>query len=152
MFHDSSLSHGSSQRDRSSCKRQILLCYVIIVKYPRHHSVLVGVSIPAQTSWPRSKLGRKGFIQLTLPYCCSSPRKSGLELKQVRKQELMQRPWRDVHYWLASLACFLIEPKTTSPEMVPPTRGPSPLITNWENALQLDLMEAFLQLKLLSLW
>jgi hypothetical protein len=23
-------------------------------------------------------------------------RKSGLELKQVRKQELMQRPWRDV--------------------------------------------------------
>ena len=28
-------------------------------------SVLVRVSIPAQTSWPRSKLGRKGFIQLT---------------------------------------------------------------------------------------
>jgi hypothetical protein len=26
----------------------------------------------------------------------NSPRKSGLELKQVRKQELMQRPWRDV--------------------------------------------------------
>jgi len=25
-------------------------------------------------------------------------RKSGLELKQVRKQELMQRPWRDVSY------------------------------------------------------
>ena len=24
------------------------------------------------------------------------------ELKQVRKQELMQRPWRDVLYWLAS--------------------------------------------------
>jgi hypothetical protein len=36
--------------------------------------VLVRVSIPAQTSWPRSKLGRKGFIQLTLPYCCSSPK------------------------------------------------------------------------------
>ena len=60
-------------------------------------------------------------------------RKSGLELKQVRKQELMQRPWRDVLYWLASLACSacsLIEAKTTIPEMVPPTRGPSPLITN----------------------
>ena len=27
---------------------------------------------------------------------------SGLELKQVRKQELMQRPWRVVSYWLAS--------------------------------------------------
>jgi hypothetical protein len=46
-------------------------------------------------------LGRKGFIQLALPYCCSLPRKSGLELKQVRKQELMQKPWRDVPYWLA---------------------------------------------------
>jgi hypothetical protein len=44
-------------------------------------------------------LGKKGFIQVTLPYCCSSPRKSGLELKELRKQELMQR---DVHYWLAS--------------------------------------------------
>jgi hypothetical protein len=37
-------------------------------------SVSVRVSIPAQTSWPRSKLGRKGFIPLTLPYCCSSPK------------------------------------------------------------------------------
>jgi hypothetical protein len=64
----------------------------------------------------KKQLGRKGFIQLTLPHCCSSPRKSGLELKQVKKQELMQRPWRDVIYWLFSLACsaFLIEPRTTS--------------------------------------
>jgi hypothetical protein len=37
-------------------------------------TVLVRVSIPAQISWPRSKLGRKGFIRLTLPYCCSSPK------------------------------------------------------------------------------
>jgi hypothetical protein len=28
-------------------------------------------------------------------------RKSGLELKHVRKQKLMQRPWRGVPYWLA---------------------------------------------------
>jgi hypothetical protein len=78
-------------------------------------------------------LGRKGFIQLTLPYCCSSLRKSGLELKLVRKQELMQRPWRDVLYWLASpglLSLLSYRTKTTSPEMVPPTRGLSPLITN----------------------
>jgi hypothetical protein len=45
---------------------------------------------------------------------------------------------------------FLIEPKTTSPGMASPTRAPSPLITNWENALQLDLMEAFPQERLLS--
>jgi hypothetical protein len=29
-------------------------------------------------------------------------RKLGRELKQVRKQELMQKSWRDVTYWLAS--------------------------------------------------
>jgi hypothetical protein len=29
-------------------------------------------------------------------------RKSGLELKHVWEQELMQRPWRDVIYWLSS--------------------------------------------------
>jgi hypothetical protein len=45
----------------------------------------------------KKQLGRKGFIWLTLPQF-----QSGLELKQVRKQELMQRPWRDVLYWLAS--------------------------------------------------
>ena len=50
--------------------------------------VLVRVSIPAQTSRPRSKLGRKGFIQLTIPYSYLSPKRSGLELKQGRKQEL----------------------------------------------------------------
>ena len=117
--------------------------------------VLVRVSIPAQTSWPRSKLGRKRFIQLTLPYCCSSSRKSGLDFKQVRKQELMQRQWRDVAYWLASpglVSLLSYRRKTSSPEMAPPTRGPPPLITNWENALQLDLLEAFPLLKLLSLW
>jgi hypothetical protein len=53
---------------------------------------------------------------------------------------------------LACSACSLIEPKTTSPEMVPPTGGLPSLITNWENALQVDLMEAFPQLEPLSLW
>jgi hypothetical protein len=38
--------------------------------------------------------------------------------------------------------------------MALPTMGWAllPLITNWENALQLDLMEAFPQGRLLSLW
>jgi hypothetical protein len=51
---------------------------------------------------------------------------------------------------LACSACFLIEPRTTSPGMAPPT--PPPLVTYWENALQLYLMETFPQRKLLSLW
>ena len=52
---------------------------------------------------------------------------------------------------LLSLACSACShrTKTTSPEMAPPTRGLSPLITNWENALQLDLMEAFPHSKLI---
>jgi hypothetical protein len=52
---------------------------------------------------------------------------------------------------LACSACCLIESKTTSLGMAPSTRGRPPLITNWENTLQLDLMEAFPHLKLLSL-
>jgi hypothetical protein len=83
-----------------------------------------------KTSWPRSKLGRKGFIHLILPHCVHHQRKSGLELKQVRKQELMQRPRRNVPSWLASpgLPSLLsYRTKTTSPKMVPPTRGPSRL-------------------------
>jgi hypothetical protein len=47
-------------------------------------AVLVRVSIPAQTSRPRCKLGRKGFIQLTLPHCCSSPKevRTGIQAGQ----------------------------------------------------------------------
>jgi hypothetical protein len=55
---------------------------------------------------------------------------SGVELRQVRKQELMQRPWRDVTYWLAFpglLSLLSYRTKTTSPEMAPPTRRPPPL-------------------------
>jgi hypothetical protein len=36
--------------------------------------------------------------------------------------------------------------------MAPPTMGPPPLITNWESVSQLDLIETFPQLNLLSLW
>jgi hypothetical protein len=67
------------------------------------------------------------------------------------RQELMQRPWRDAAYWLASLLSY--KPRTISPGMAPPTMGwvLPPLITNGENALQLDLVAAFPQRKLLSL-
>ena len=46
------------------------------------------------------------------------------------RQGLMQRPWRVLLTGLLPLvcsACFLIEPKTTSPEMAPPTMGPPTL-------------------------
>jgi hypothetical protein len=37
----------------------------------------------------------------------------------TRRQELMQRPLREAPY----SACFLIEPRATSPELAPPTMG-----------------------------
>jgi hypothetical protein len=44
----------------------------------------------------------RNYSAYTFHMAVHHQRKSGLELKQVRKQELMQRPWRDVSYWLAS--------------------------------------------------
>jgi hypothetical protein len=52
----------------------ILLCILSLIMLM---VVLDRVFISSQTSWsklPRSKLGRKRFIQLTLPHCCSSPK------------------------------------------------------------------------------
>jgi hypothetical protein len=40
-------------------------------------------------------------------------RKPGLKLKEVRKQELMQRPWRDVTSWLASPGLLSLFPYRT---------------------------------------
>jgi hypothetical protein len=65
-----------------------------------------------EASWA----GKSLFGLHFLPYCCSSPRKSGLELKQVRKQELMQRPWRDVIYWLASPGLLSLLSYRTHPQ------------------------------------
>ena len=67
------------------------------------------------------------------------------------------RAWCRSHgwVWLTGLfICPLIEPRTTSPGTVPLTIGcpTPPLITEWENALQLDLMEAFPQLSPHPLW
>jgi hypothetical protein len=87
-----------------------------------------------------------GFFVYTFHTAVDSQRRSGLEVrKQVREQELTQRPWVDVAGWLASWlasllnlalsACSLIESKTTSPGMASPTRAQlSPSIPHCENA------------------
>jgi hypothetical protein len=70
------------------------------------------------------------YSQLTLTHCCSSPKKSALELKQVRKQELMQRPWKDVPYWLASpglLSLLSYRTHDYQPRDGPTHKGPFPL-------------------------
>ena len=81
-----------------------------------------------ETSW-----GGKGLFSLHFHIAVHHQRKPGLEGNQIGKQELRQRPRRDVTYWLASpglLSLLSYRTKITSPEMVPPTRGLSPLITN----------------------
>jgi hypothetical protein len=57
--------------------------------------------------------GGKGLFSLYFLHCCWSSKDAGLELRQVRKQELMQRLWRDVTGLLplACSACSLIEPR-----------------------------------------
>ena len=72
-----------------------------------------------------TELGRKGFIQPTLPYFCSSPieDRAGTQGGQEAgaDAELMQR---DVSYCLSSPG---LEYKITSPGMALPTLGyPSP--------------------------
>jgi len=51
----------------------------------RHHD--------QEASW-----GGKGLFSSHFHIAVHHKRKSGLELTQVRKQELMQKPWRDVSY------------------------------------------------------
>jgi hypothetical protein len=41
-------------------------------------------------------------------YISTSPKEVRTGTKQVRKQELMQRPWRDVTYWLDSPGLLIL--------------------------------------------
>jgi hypothetical protein len=99
-------------------------------------AVLVRVSIPTQISWPRSKLGVGGGGRVYSAYISTLLfiTKGSQDGNWSRSES---RSWCRGHGGmfltgllpLACSACFLIEPKTTRPEMVPPIRGPSPLIT-----------------------
>jgi hypothetical protein len=55
----------------------------------------------------QKQVGRKAFIQLTFPHCCSSAKevRTGTYYHRAGtwRQELMQRPWRGAVYWLAHL-------------------------------------------------
>jgi hypothetical protein len=70
--------------------------------WPGWDTVLVRVLFLHKHHDQEASRGGKGLFSLHFHTAVHHQRKSGLELKQVRKQELMQRPWRDVTYWLAS--------------------------------------------------
>ena len=83
------------------------------VKFTQTHTDLVRVSIPAQNIMTKKQVGKERvYSAYTFHTAVHHQRKSGLELKQVRKQELMQRPWRDVIYWLASPGLSLLSYRT----------------------------------------
>jgi hypothetical protein len=69
------------------------------------------------------------------------------------RQELMQKPWRVLltGSWLDSLMSYKTQDHQPRDGTSHNRLGPPQLITTWENVLQLDLMEAFLQLMLLPL-
>jgi hypothetical protein len=79
----------------------------------------------------KKQLGRKGFNSAyTFHIAVDHQRMSGLELKQVRKLELMQRLWRDVTYQLASLGLLsLLSYRTqdSQPRDCTTHKGPFPL-------------------------
>jgi len=50
----------------------------------------------------KKQLGRNGFIQLTLPYCCSSWKEVRTGTQAGQEAGADAEPWRDVPYWLAS--------------------------------------------------
>jgi hypothetical protein len=78
-----------------------------------------------ESSW-----GGKGLLSLHFHTAVHPQRKSGLELKQVRKQELIQRPWRDVSYWPASpglLSLLSYRTQDYQPRDGTTHNGPSPL-------------------------
>jgi hypothetical protein len=67
--------------------------------------VLVRASIPTQTSWPRSRWGGKSLFTLHFYIAVHHWKKSGLELKQVSKQELMRGHGQMLFTGLLPLAC-----------------------------------------------
>jgi hypothetical protein len=79
----------------------------------------------------KKQVGEEGvYSAYTFHIAVDHQRKSELELKQVREQELMQRPWRDVLYWLASpdlLSLFSYRTQDYQPRDGPTHKVPFPL-------------------------
>jgi hypothetical protein len=70
------------------------------------------------------------YSSYTFHIAVDHQRISGLELKQVRKQELMQRPWRDATYWLTFpglLSLLSYRTQNYQPKDGITHKGPSPL-------------------------
>ena len=92
-------------------------------------SVLVRISIPEQNIMTKKQVGEEraySAYTCTLLFITKGSQDRSSHKAGTWRQELMQRPWRSAAYWLASpgcSACFLIEPRTTSPGRALPITG-----------------------------
>jgi hypothetical protein len=81
----------------------------------------------------KKQLGRKGFIQLTLPHCCSSPKDVRTGTQADQKVGVDAEPWRDVLYWLVFPGLLsLLSYRAQDSQLRDGTthKGTSPLINN----------------------
>ena len=96
-------------------------------------TVLVRVCIPAQNIMAKKQVGEERVYSAhtsTLPFITKGSQDRNSNRAGTWRKKMMQNTWRDAAYWIASVACsacFLIEPRTTSPGMAPPTMGPPTL-------------------------
>jgi hypothetical protein len=106
--------------------------YVCMYVCMMYVSVLVRVSIPAQNITTKKQIGEErvylaytsALLFITKGSQDWNSNRSGSRCRGHGGMFLAGL------LLLACSACFLVEPRTTSPEMAPPTMGPSPLITN----------------------
>jgi hypothetical protein len=105
--------------------------------------VVVRVSIPAQTVMTKKQVGEERVYSAYTSTLLFITKRS----QDQNSSRSGSRSWCRGHRRmlrtglipLACSACFLIEPETTSPGWHHPQWALPPLITNWENALQLYL-------------
>jgi hypothetical protein len=114
----------------------------------------LGLLILGWNTMTKKQAEEEGFIWLTLPHCSPS-------LKKVRTgtqtgKKLGGRSWCRGHGGVLLTGLFSLSSYRTQDHQLRDGTthnglGPSPSITNKENALQPDLMEAFSQMQFLSL-
>lgn len=99
-------------------------------------------------------MGEKWVIWLILPCLRPPPRNSVQELKEgTWRQELKQRPWRIIAYWLASRLTMWLILTHPKPTWMAPQTGPGPptSVTNQENAWpsypKANMLEEILQFR-----
>ena len=115
----------------STCHPSV--CLSFIYPFIHHPSISLKVSIPAQNIMTKNKLERKRLIRLILPHFCSLPKEvrtvtyTGWNLEAGADEEAMEGYLLTRLLSLACSSCFLIEPRTTSIGMAPPTMGPPTL-------------------------